>query len=188
MSDDDKPDDNVIKFPTKDLSKEINTPYVLSEIKTDRVPELVDPKDAEREVRKREDYVSNQELVKAVERKAPLVEISDVILKEMVEDITYLKYERKVAAKAGKPTSFISVARITALKDLINVMVKMRDEMRSERTDLNSPQFKKILHLWMELTYESMKKAGLDESMIEIVFKQLEADISDWTTKVAELV
>ena len=52
--------------------------------------------------------------------------------------------------------------------------------------DFRSPEFKKVIHAWMEFVYDSMGKAGVGESDIDLVFKQIEVDMADWEKKLLE--
>ena len=73
------------------------------------------------------------------------------------------------------------------IRQLADVLQKRQENTRAERLDLQSPRFKQVLHLWMEFVYDSMSKADLPESTIDVVFKQMEADMQDWEKKLLEV-
>lgn len=149
-------------------------------------PEIIDPVEAERLLRDRESYVKNQELVQAADRRAPTDEMIFHVVREITEELAHLKFERRHAAKEGKSTANHTVARIASLRQLTEVLLKRQENARAERMDFRSPEFKKIMQQWLEFVYESMNKAGLAENDVDLVFKQIEADMGDWEKKVLE--
>jgi hypothetical protein len=194
MSDtDDKDKDSgsgkILSFPggEKVDTSEVGTDYVVGQGGDLPTTELVDPKSIEREIRKREHFVSSQKLVRVIAEKAPVPDVVDAVLNEIAEELSHLKYERRKATEEGKNTANYTISRIASLRQLADVLQKRQENSRAERLDLKSPKFKQILHLWMEFMYDSMSKAELPESTIDVVFKQMEADMSDWEKKLLDM-
>lgn len=178
----------VIAFPDGKsvTSEELGANYVIGQSGTVPTPEIIDPKDIDRDVRDREAYVKKQELVQAIEQGAPVYEVINILSKEIAEELAHLKYERRKATLSGKNTAQYTISRIASLKQLADVLQKRQENARAERLNLKSPEFKKVLRLWMEFLYESMVKVSIDESTIDMVFKQMEADMSDWEKKLLD--
>jgi hypothetical protein len=120
-------------------------------------------------------------------RESPL-RLIDSVIKEIAEELSHLKYERQKAAKEGKNTSGYTINRISSLRQLAEVLNKRMDNARAEQIDLKSPRFKQILRMWMEFVYECMQKAELPEHLVDLVFKQMEADMINLERKIIESV
>ena len=191
MSDEDEDKDKgkLLSFPGgKEVNtKEVGTDYVVGQSGAIPTSELIDPQANDRELRKREQFVQNQALVKNIDTKAPISDIIDSVLAEIAEELSHLKYERKKAAEDGKNTANYTISRIASLRQLADILQKRQENSRAERLDLKSPKFKQILHLWMEFVYESMTKSEIPETTIDVVFKQIEADMTEWEKKLTEL-
>ncbi len=179
---------NVLIFPggKKTTPAEIGAPYVLGQSGHVPTPDVIDPSDIDRDIRDREAYVKKQELVQALEAKAPLPEISDLLQKEIAEELAHLKWERRKATQDGKNTANYTISRIASLRQLSDIILKRQENARAERLDLKGPEFKRVLRLWMEFVYEAMAKVSVDESTIDTVFKQMQADMADWEKKLGE--
>lgn len=151
-------------------------------------PEVLDPRAAEQELREREDYVKRQELVQAATRRGATGEMIELAIQEITEELAHLKFERRKAAKEGKPTVQHTIARISMLRNLADVLLKRQENNRQERLDFRSPEFKKVIHSWLEFIHEAMQKAGIVDNDIDLVFRQLEADMADWEKRILENV
>ncbi len=150
-------------------------------------PELIDPQAAEKELREREAYVKRQELVEAARRKGATSEMIELAIVEIAEELAHLKFERRKTAAEGKPTVQHTIARISMLRNLADVLLKRQENNRQERMDFRSPEFKKVIHEWLEFIHESLQKAGIGDNDIDLVFKQIEVDMSDWEKRVLEV-
>lgn len=148
--------------------------------------EVLDPKAAERELREREDYVKRQELVQAATRRGATSEMVDLAVQEITEELAHLKFERRKAASDGKPTTQHTIARIAMLRNLADVLLKRQENNRQERMDFRSPEFKKVIHEWLEFIHDSMQKVGVSDNEIDLVFRQLEADMAAWEKRIME--
>lgn len=169
-------------------TKEIGTEFVVGT--SGRVPtsELIDAAQIDRDVRERDNFVKSQELVLAIERGASTTELIDLSLREIAEESSHLKYERKKASKEGKNTANYTVMRIGALRQLAEVLLKRKEAALAERLDLKSERFQKIFKTWMKFVYESMIKAGVEETVIDLVFAQMKVDMINWEKLIDEVV
>lgn len=159
---------------------EVGADYILTQGGQVTTPELIDRLAAAADLKEREKYVKNQELVRSLKEKASVSDIVDLVMEEIGEELAHLKYERKKAAKDGKNTANYTISRISSLKQLADSLMKRMENARNERMDIRSPEFKKILHLWLEYVHSSMVKQGLQDATIDLVFKQMEVDMKDW--------
>jgi hypothetical protein len=189
----DKPSDSsgkLISFPNgeKIPVSEMGMDYVVDQSGMVPTPEVIDPQSINREYREREVYVESQALTQAALVRAPVAEIVDTVINEIIEELGHLKFERRKAAKEGKNTANYTISRIQSLRQLSDVLLKKLDSVKSDGVDVKSPKFKAVLRLWMEFVYDSMQKCGISDDLIDLVFKQIEADMKDWEQKLNETV
>ncbi len=193
IDDDDKNEQKpgrLIPFPNGERvsTDEIGTDFVVDVSGNIPTPEIIDTNALSKEFRERENYVNDQELYRAITKKIPVNEIVDVVLNEIAEEISHLKFERRKAAKDGKNTIVFTTSRIASLRQLADVLMKRMENARAEKLDLKSPRFKSVMRLWMEFLYESMQKCEISDEVIDLVFKQMEADMKDWELKLQDTV
>lgn len=150
------------------------------------VPDLVNVAGIKRELRERDNAVERDELVVKVRSSSEPREIADQILVEISKEIAHLKYDRKRLLLEGKNTSNITISRISALKQMCDALMKKMENSRSEALDLKSPRFRMVLKHWMEFVYQSMEKSNLSQEVIDLVFRQMEADMEDWERRITE--
>jgi len=66
-------------------------------------------------------------------------------------------------------------------------MLKCREADKAETFDLKSPKFQSVFKLWMEFFNEAMVKVGIREPDIDLVFKQMKADMVDWEKRMIDV-
>jgi hypothetical protein len=110
--------------------------------------ELLDPDDVKRDLRERMAYVKDQPLVKAMGEGS--AQAMDVLLVEIAEEISHLKWERRKAAKDGKNTAQFTVARINGLRSLAEALIRRKEAAIAEHLDLKSPRLQKIFSFSMK--------------------------------------
>lgn len=184
----DKNTGKIIAFPNgKQVSTdEIGVAYVVGGSGHVPTPDIQDPALVAKELIDRNNYVRNQPLVQQFDRGATTSEIIDTVLKEIAEEAAHLKWDRRQAAKEGRPTTNYNVARIGSLRNLTDLLLKRKEADIAERLDLKSPRFQKIFQVIMEFFHECMAKSGVDQEVIDIVFQQMKADMIDWESKFSE--
>ena len=162
---------------------DVGADYIVGQTGDIPTPDIVDPVAVDEELRRRIDYVNKQELVEVIKRGAGTAETVDILLVEIAEEISHLKFDRRRAAREGKSTSNYTVQRINGLRSLVEVLLKRKEAALAERLDLKSARFQAIFKVWMEFFYSSMEKAGVDQPTMDTVFEQMRADMIDWEVK-----
>ena len=162
---------------------DVGADYIVGQTGDIPTPDIVDPVAVDEEVRRRVEYVKGQELVRIVQKGANTAATIDILLLEIVEEISHLKWERRRAAREGKNTSNYTVQRINGLRSITEVLLKRKEAALAERLDLKSPRFQAVFKVWMEFFYSSMEKAGVDQATMDTVFEQMRADMIDWEVK-----
>lgn len=182
------PPGTVLSFPggRQVDPEEVGAGFIVGQSGAVPVAEIVDQGSIDRELRERDRYVSEQPLVRAIEQAKPAADVLDEVIKEVAEELSHLKFERKKAAREGKNTANYTISRIASLRQLADVLQKRQENARHERLDLQSPRFKQILHLWMAFLYDSMSQAGVNEGTIDAVFKIMDSNMVDWERRIAD--
>ena len=186
MSEENKTPGKIITFPGGETvdPAELGADYIVSQGGSFETHEVTHLSDLAREYREREDYVSKQELSIKINAGSPIPDLVDSVIKEIGEELAHLKYERKKAARDGKNTANYTISRISSLRSLSDVLMKRMENARAEELDLKSPRFREVMKLWMEFVYESLTKVGVSDQVIDLVFKQMEADMKDWELRI----
>ena len=166
---------------------EINAPYVIDNTGFSPTAEIIDLHSIDVQERKREDFIQNQPLVKALEGKSSTADVIDILLIEIAHELAALKWEKKQAASEGKNVMNHIFSCILSLQKLSDVLFKRKEMTIAERIDLKSPRFQKILNLWLNFVYESMKKSSIPDEQIDVVFQQMKADMLDWERLIADV-
>ena len=194
MGDDDGKDDKdkdgksknkLIPFPGGRLDpEEIGAGFVVSSTARVQTGDVVDPIQVREELDRRIAYVKGQELVRVIERGAPTAETINLLLKELAEEISHLKWERRRAAKGGKSTVSHTTARISGLRTLTEILIRRKEASITDKLDIKSPKFQKVFTIWLGFFHESMKKAGVSDEVIHVVFQQMKADMLECEKKI----
>lgn len=167
-------------------SEEINTPYVVGNSGEIHVPEIISPAESDRELQARDAFLEKQQLFRSVRDGSPLTDVYDLLLTEIAEEIGHLKFDRKKAVKDGKNPTPYTIARVQSLKQLAESLLKKKETLGQDNIDFKHPKIQKMFRLWMAFFYECMEKSQLDKSVIDLVFAQIQADLSDWEKKIHE--
>lgn len=165
-------------------TEDIGTDYIVHQEPPVTVPEFVEATKLSKELAEREDFISRQELILKSQTVQDPKDLVSSVVREIAEELANLKWERKKAAKEGKNTANYSISRISALRQLADLLLKRMENARAEELDLKSPRFREVLKLWMEFVYEAMVKVEVSDQIIDLVFRQIEADMKDWEQKV----
>lgn len=166
---------------------DVGAGYVVKQTGDVPTPDIVDPVQADEELRRRERFVQGEKLVKAAHGGATTGEMMDLLVKEITEELAHLKFERRKASEEGKNTANYSVGRMNSLKSLAELLLKCREADRAEALDLKSPRFQAVFKIWMEFFNEAMEKSGIRPQDIDLVFQQMKADMVDWEKRMSDV-
>jgi hypothetical protein len=101
----------------------------------------------------------------------------NVLLLEIAEEISHLKWERRKASKNGQNTAAYTIGRINGLRSLAETIIRKKESEISNNFDLKSPKMQKLFEIWMSMFYESMDKSGVSREIMDVVFQQIKADL-----------
>lgn len=133
-----------------------------------------------------ENFAKKQAIVRASVEGVGTVAFIDLIVREISEEISHLKFERQKAMREGKNFSEYTMARIASLKSLADTLLKKLQIASESELDFKSPKIQQMFKLWMEFFYDSMKKSGVDKVNIDLVFGQIQSDLPEWEKRLSE--
>lgn len=145
--------------------------------------EIMDPQQVAQDLKDRIKYIEKQELVTAAKAGAPTKNLIDILVAELAEEISHIKWERRDAAKRGYKTEKLTSSRISGLKNLADILLKKRDTIGDERLSTKDPRVQQFFKLWMEMFFAAMEKMNIPPEMIDLVFSQIKADMLEWEIK-----
>lgn len=189
-SGDGPPKDNLIPFPGRESvdPKEVGIDsYYAMPVGSVPQGELMDPRAIAMELQERREYVDGQSLVIISKEGAPTASTIDAILVEIAEEMAHLKWERRNLAKKGKSTAQLTIARVTGLKQLTDILIKRKETSLNERISMKDPRIQKLLEMFMEMFYSACEKCSVSPEVIDLIFSQIKTDMVDWETKMEEV-
>lgn len=169
-------------------SSDVGASYVVAPTKkSTHLAVLEDKEETLNLINERNKYVKGQKLYKAAHEGAPLPDLLDLTIQEVASEISHLKWERNRAIEGGKSTSGHSIARISSLKSLVDILTKKQESIKDEKLNLSSPRFKTIVKFWLELVYESMTQANIKQEEIDLIFSYIRTNMADWEKKILDI-
>lgn len=192
MSDDtdgeDKKDNNLIVFPGGKHVKpsDVGADYIVGQSNDVPVSDIIDPHESKEYIRKRINYVKNQDLVKAAKDGLGATVMIDLLIQEITEELSHLKFERRQAVKEGKNVAQHTMGRMKALKDLADLLIKQKESDRSDELDLKSPRFQAVFRVWMDFFNDAMEQSGIPSEKMDLVFQNMKANMIDWEKKMVD--
>lgn len=190
-TDDDKPKiADLIPFPGGKVvdPKEVGIDgYIASQAPSMPQSELLDPREIARDLNERIGYIERQEIVKVTKEHSPTSATIDILLVEIAEEVSHLKWERRQNAKRGKSTAQLTVARIAGLKQLTDILIKRKEASLNERLTTKDPRIQKLFEIWMEMIYSAMDKCSVSPELMDLIFSQIKTDMAEWEIKMESI-
>lgn len=185
---DKKKDNKVIIFPGNKSVKpsDVGADYIVSQSNHVPVADIIDPHEDKERLRKHADYVKKQELVVSAKSGGSSSEMMSLLIVEIAEELSHLKYERKMAVKEGRNIANLSKGRTKSLKELADLLIKQREASRSDELDLKSPRFQEVFKVWMEFFSDAMEQSGVSQEKVDLVFQNMKANMIDWEKKMVD--
>jgi hypothetical protein len=186
----DKSKGKLLTFPDGKTvnTEDVGAGYIVGPAGVIPTPELQDPSDIAAEARDREEFIKKQEIVRVVDQHGSTSDMVDVLLKEIAEETSHLKFERDKAIHFGKNTANLNIARINSLRSMTEMLLKRKEADLAERLDLKSPRIQKLFQIWLKCIYEAMEKSGIDDKDIDVVFQQMKANMVDMERQMSSAV
>jgi hypothetical protein len=135
------------------------------------------------------DPIKNDALCAAVKKDESTSHIFNQVLKEVAEEIAYLKAYRKVHYIAGEDISETSLKRVKTLKSLVETVLE-KDKLNNQlggKIDFHGDRFEKVMEYFLGTVKEAFEKSGIPEQFNDIFFVQLAQDLEGFEKKAEKI-
>jgi hypothetical protein len=112
------------------------------------------------------------------------------IMKEIAEELSYLKAYRKVHYLANEDVSEVSVKRVKSLKMLVETLLekeKLQNASFDGKIDFSGEKFEKVMEFILTTVKETFEKVGIPEQFNDIFFIQLAQNLEGFEKKVEKI-
>jgi hypothetical protein len=161
------------------------------------VPIINDPEDLlegtadPKEIAKRmfSDPTKNDTLYDLVKKDDTSTHVFKQVLKEIAEELAYLKAARKINFLTQTDSTDTSSQRIRALKSLVD-MIAEREKAQSQyggKIDFRGDRFEKVVEFFLEAVKTAFEKSGIPEQFNDIFYTQLAQDLDGFEKKVENI-
>ena len=112
------------------------------------------------------------------------------IMKEIAEELSYLKAYRKIHYLANEDVSEVSVKRVKSLKLLVETLIekeKLQNASFDGKIDFSGEKFEKVMEFILTTVKETFEKVGIPEQFNDIFFIQLAQNLEGFEKKVEKI-
>ena len=161
------------------------------------VPIINDPNDLlegtadPKEIAKRmfSDPTKNDALYDLIKKDDTSTHVFKQVLKEIAEELAYLKAARKINFLTQTDATDTSSQRIRALKSLVD-MIAEREKAQSQyggKIDFRGDRFEEVVKFFLEAVKTAFEKSGIPEQFNDIFYTQLAQDLDGFEKKVENI-
>jgi len=130
----------------------------------------------------RQKIIAGSELVKTVKATPDSPHVLQQVLLGIAEETESLKQERRDAEKAGDPISVLSMRTIKAYSALATTWLERKKQLSTAaELDFDNPAVGELIKFVLETAQETMEICKVRHEVIDLVFTQLAARMSDRT-------
>jgi len=128
---------------------------------------------------RKQDAITTDEVVLATQKDPDSPDLLQHIMRALSEEAASIRFDRSEAERNGEDTSSHSLRRINALRALVEVWLKRRDQLGSKEVDLKSPAVRVLIKYLLDTFREAMVATGESEEMIKTVFARASQMMKD---------
>lgn len=136
------------------------------------------------------DPVKNDLLCSVVKRDDSTNSLLNHVMREIAEELAYLKSYRKVHYLANEDISDISLKRVKSLKSLVETVVekeKLKNNAFEGKIDFYGEKFEKVMEYILGVVKDAFDKVGIPDQYSDIFFTQLAQDLEGFEKKVEKI-
>lgn len=136
------------------------------------------------------DPTRNDALCSVVKRDDATNDIYKQVMREIAEELSYLKAYRKVHYLANADISEVSVKRVKALKTFVEILVekdKAKNSAYDGKIDFSGERFEKVMEFILGMVKETFEKVGIPDQFNDIFFIQLAQNLEGFEKKVEKI-
>jgi hypothetical protein len=135
------------------------------------------------------DPAKNDSLYEVINDEESTSHILNQVLKEIAEELAFLKASRKVAFIGNEDISDICDKRVKSLKTLVDTVLN-RDKYNSQiggKIDFQGDRFEKVVEFFLETVKGAFEKSGIPDQFNDIFFVQLAQDLEGFEKTVEKI-
>jgi len=164
-----------------------NSVPVIANDPEDLLAANLDPKDIAKQMFS--DPTRNDTLYDLVKNDESSSHIFKQVLKEIAEELAFLKAARKISFLTNSDISQTSTQRVKALQSLVSTITE-RDKLNSQlggKIDFRGDRFEKVVGFFLETVKGAFEKSGIPDQFNDIFFVQLAQDLEGFEKTVDKI-
>lgn len=139
------------------------------------------------EVLRREvEFVDGDPIVSATTDRKDSVEVLHLLKTRIARAAASLEFQRIEMQKYGRDTGQVTGRQISALKDIANIELKVR-ELGAQMVDLRSEPVQKVFAMFISKLQEAAKDV-LAQEHFDLLFNRLETELDGWEDEAESLL
>lgn len=131
----------------------------------------------------RVEHLSLDPLRRAANKNAEGDDVFNALIAAMAEEAASVDFDKSEAARHGGDTAAMSAKRARILKGMADTWLKRKSQVSGGSIDLDSPAFKALFGMMLEMFKSAMEASGSRPEHIETVFAKLVASLSQESWK-----
>ena len=134
----------------------------------------------------KKEFLKQDKLIQGIMNDSNVFDLLDVVLSEIAEESTSLKYERIKKEAADEPTDRLSLRRSNILKMVSDVLIQKRNLAINDFINLRSPQWQLVFTQMLEKVSQTFKDLGYSTEQAELFFQKLNGNLQGFEEDVEE--
>ena len=131
----------------------------------------------------RAEHLSTDPLRRAAKRNAEGEDVFNALIAAMAEEAASVEFDKAETARHGGDTATLSAKRARILKGMADTWLKRKQQVAGGSIDLDSPAFKALFGMILEMFKVAMVESGSRPEHIETVFAKLVASLGQESWK-----
>ena len=131
----------------------------------------------------RVEHMSLDPLRRAANRNAESDDVFNALIAAMADEAASVEFDKTEVARHGGDTATLSAKRARILKGIADTWLKRKQQVSGGIIDLDSPAFKALFGMILEMFKSAMLEAGSRPEYIETVFAKLVVSLSQESWK-----
>ena len=141
----------------------------------DNSPVKIEPSEATLPSKK--DFLKEDPIIKAILNDSGVFDLLDVVLSELAEESSSLKYERIKKELANQDTDRLSLRRSNILKMISDALIQKRNLALNDFINLRSPQWQLVFDQLMQRITQTLKELSYSTEQVELFFQKLQGNL-----------
>lgn len=154
--------------------------------KVEKKPNVEDLQYHQETIAREVSFVDGDAIVRATGDRKDSVELLNLVKTRIARATAALEFQRIEMQKYGRDTGQVTGRQISALKDIANIELKIR-ELGAQMIDLRSEPVQKVFAMFIEKLQEAAKEI-LPQEQFDLLFNRLETELDGWEDEAENLL